>query len=107
MEQKISSIVGFHISLLILLFGVSFRRSERNKLFGIRTAYTLQSDENWNYVHDKASKPVILVSAAGLLVFALSLVIPDLRHEAVFFGILAAELCVLIGTVFIRRPQNP
>ena len=69
MENLIQSIAGFHISLLLLLFGIAFRKADRNKVFGIRTTYALQSDENWKHVHDKASKPVILVSALGLLIF--------------------------------------
>ncbi len=100
-----SALAGFHVSLLLLLFAFAFKKSDRNRVFGIRTAYTLESDENWRYVHHKAARPVMIASGLGMVFFAVSLFAPALQIPWLLWSVLGAEIAVLISMTFVRRPK--
>ncbi|HEX4924565.1 MAG TPA: SdpI family protein [Bdellovibrionales bacterium] len=104
MEDAILPFVGFHVSLIITALGFGLKYSERNRLYGIRTSYTLASDENWKYVHAKATKPTVIAGLAGIVVFASSYWIESLRSETAFWVVFAVQIGTLISTAFIRRP---
>lgn len=102
----VHALAGFHLSMLLLLFAFAFKNSERNRIFGIRTAYTLESDENWRYVHEKAARPVMIASGLGMAFFATSLFVPALRMPWLLWSVLGAEIAVLISMTFVRRPKT-
>ena len=63
------------IGVLFLVIGSQFGKVQRNYLLGIRTPWTLASDDTWNRTHKVGSKLFML---AGLVLLASSLIEPPL-----------------------------
>jgi len=97
-------IISFHISLLIFLFGLASKHTSRNYFFGIRTPYTLRSDENWKYVHKKLVRPVMIVGAGGMIASIAGFISPFFRTEMIFYTIIGIQILVLISFCFLKRP---
>lgn len=55
------------MSLMFMGLGRSMRDLPRNGMAGIRTPWTMASDEAWRISHQRASKIVVWFGAAGLL----------------------------------------
>lgn len=59
--------MGSAMSLMFMGMGRSMRDLPRNGLAGIRTPWTMASDQAWHIAHQRASKIIVWFAAAGLL----------------------------------------
>ncbi len=90
------------LGLLLAVLGNPLGKTTKNFFFGVRTPWTLASDEVWLRTRRLAGK---LFVAAGLLVFAASLAggsVPLLAAPIVLAGIVS----VVASFVFYRRIEG-
>jgi uncharacterized membrane protein len=98
MERWIFAALG----LLLAVLGNLFGKTTRNFFFGVRTPWTLASDEVWLRTHRLAGK---LFVAAGLLMFAASLAGGSVLLLVTPI-ILAGIVSVVASFVFYRRLEG-
>lgn len=99
---------AFVLSLLVLIFGLLFRRGmpkRRNGSFGIRIPATMRSDETWRFAHDLAGK---IMTPAGivlcLLTAALSCFSSGKVRQAANMAIpLSCVLVIIATTIYVAR----
>lgn len=90
------------LGLLLAVLGNLLGKTTKNFFFGVRTPWTLASDEVWLRTHRLAGK---LFVAAGFLVFAASLAggsVPLLAAPIILAGIVS----VVASFVFYRRIEG-
>lgn len=103
MTEIIYPIAGFHLSLLLALMSLAFRSSERGHAFGIRSRYTLASDENWRRVHDRAARPTLALAWVGMAVSIAAMGVPWLRGSETFAAVLGVQTASLIRFAMISE----
>lgn len=83
-------------ALFLIAAGNAMPKLRRNRLAGIRTSYSLRSDENWMRVHRMGGKVSVLCGTAMLAL----VVIPWLSHDVVVGASIAlfAMMCLLTLT---------
>lgn len=72
-EFEIVQAISPAIAVLFVAIGFLLERAERNWFVGIRTPWTLSSDEVWRHTHDRTAP---LFKAAGVVALG-GLVVPD------------------------------
>lgn len=81
-------------------------RVKPNYTFGIRTPWTLASEDNWRRTHRFAG-PVFVVAGAVMLVAAvLSTVVPDVSFWAGMAAVLVATLVVGVYSFLVWRRES-
>ena len=105
-EDYLVPILGAHLSLLIGLLSYACRFCNRNSLFGVRTPYTLKSDENWREVNDRVSRRVPPASVMAGLIAIAGFAFAPLRQPWALFLVLAVQLGAGAFAVLLGRPQR-
>lgn len=89
------------LGMLWISLGLVLPRVRRNPVLGIRTAWTLTSDENWARTHRVGGYTMTLGGVAGLLVVAL---FPGARASAFALTLfLTSALVPVVYSVFLAR----
>jgi uncharacterized membrane protein len=99
-EAKTSMALAFVIGgfgLFMIALGWSFKTCKRNNLIGIRTKWTLASEENWDKTHRFASS-VFNVGGAFLAIF------PYFLNLMIAAGVLLAAVLATIIYSYRQRP---
>lgn len=90
----VSALILFALGALMIALGNYLPRVRPNYTFGIRTPWTLASEDNWRRTHRFAG-PVFMAAGAVMLVSALlSAVAPDASFWVGMAAVLAATLVV-------------
>lgn len=89
------------IGLLIFYLGVLIRHAKRNWFVGIRTPWTLSSDEVWRKTHNVGSA---LFKAAGFIAI-LSYFMPDLALYLVMIPIFVTVLFLIIYSYVLYQKE--
>ena len=97
-------IIIFQLSFLIVVYGFASKDTDRNSFFGIRTFYTLKSDENWKYVHKKAARSMVIVGMTGIIISIAGFISPFFRTDMVFYITIGIYILVLVSLCFLKRP---
>jgi uncharacterized membrane protein len=84
------SLVIAGLSVFMIFMGYSLLHSQRNAWLGIRTPWTLASEENWNRTHRLAGHCFV---GAGFIMLPFFKYI----HPAVFFGVLFS---IIVAAIF-------
>jgi uncharacterized membrane protein len=95
--------ISLGLALLMVYIGFMLDKSKRNWFIGIRTPWTLSSDEVWDKTHALGSK---LFIAAGVVVF-IGTFIPGYRFVFVLVPVLAAALIPAVYSYFEFRKLRP
>ena len=92
------------ISILFIVIGIFLPKVKKNYFVGIRTPWTLYSEEVWNKTHQSAGKFFI---AAGIISL-FGLFLPKQSFIIIITAVLAAALISVIYSYFIFRkgPKN-
>ena len=88
-----ASILVF-LGAMFIFIGNYMPKTTRNRTIGIRTRWTITSDENWNATHRLAGKVFV---AVGVLCF-LAIPLPAVSLPFVFLTVILA--CAIIPTVY-------
>jgi len=89
---KMNFIVPWLVGLLFIVFGLNMGQIKPNWFIGIRTPWTLSSEEVWRKTHEVGGK---LFAGAGLLF----LIIPFLSATLIFSLIIILILIFVFGTL--------
>ena len=89
---SISSSVVVGVAIMLFAIGSLMKNSERNWFVGIRTPWTLSSDNVWRKTHILASKTF----AAAALILLLSAFLPEQAFILMFAAILIAALVPVV-----------
>lgn len=95
--------VSLGLAVLMVYLGFMLGKAKRNWFIGIRTPWTLSSDEVWDSTHALGSK---LFIAAGLIVLV-GTFIPEYRFLLVFLPVIAAALIPAVYSYFEFRKLRP
>ncbi len=102
----VSTVTLFALGALIIALGNYLPRVKPNYTFGIRTPWTLASEDNWRRTHRFAG-PVFVVAGAVMLVAAvLSTVAPDVSFWAGMASVLVATLVVGAYSFLVWRHES-
>jgi uncharacterized membrane protein len=91
---NVSSIVIWMISLMFIGLGVILPKLKRNFMFGIRTGWTMSSDEVWDKTHKLGG---ILFILLGVITILLLFVLP---LQTLFFTFIILTVLVAIILAF-------
>lgn len=91
---NVSLIVIAMVSIMFIWIGLTLPKLKRNFMFGIRTGWTLSSDEVWEQTHKFGGK---LFIALGILTIIL---LPILKIEIVFYIFIALLILLSLTLVF-------
>jgi uncharacterized membrane protein len=95
------SIVFVLIGLLFMALGNYFKVIKQNYFLGIKTPWTLESEEVWKLTHILAGKLWII---GGLLIVILSLIIPENINFYFFLSITAIiSIVPIVYSYFIFK----
>ena len=87
---NIAKIVLILVSLLFVLLGYVMMHSKRNYFLGIRTAWTLSSEEVWNKTHHIGGR---LFTIFGIAIIAISFLLkPEMTYTILIIGIILISL---------------
>ena len=105
-DLPVDRIVPFSVGLLFVIMGNQLGKSRSMYLVGIRTPWTLASEEVWIKTHRLGGKLMVL---GGLVMVAGAFVTLSARTEAILYGTVLA-IVVLVPIVYSyilwRREQN-
>ena len=102
----VSTIILFALGALMIALGNYLPRVRPNYSFGIRTPWTLASEDNWRRTHRFAG-PVFVVAGAMMLVSALlSAVAPEVSFWVGMVAILVATLVVGVYSFLVWRREG-
>jgi len=93
-DINVSYVVISMISLMFIGLGIILPKLKRNFMFGIRTGWTLSSDEVWDKTHKLGGILFILLGIAIILMLFF------LKLETLFFAFITLTLLVAIFLVF-------
>lgn len=96
-------LVGFSIGIVLMVIGNVLGKTRSNFLIGIRTPWTLSSDEVWNRTNRLAGR---LLVAAGALLFVIYPLVPDnWRIPIIIILVLIAALIPVIYSFLLWRRE--
>jgi uncharacterized membrane protein len=95
--------ISLGLGVLMVYIGFMMSKAKRNWFIGIRTPWTLSSDEVWDKTHALGSK---MFMAAGVIV-AIGTFIPDYRFIFVILPVLVAAIVPAIYSYFVFRNLRP
>lgn len=95
--------ISFGLGLLLIYIGFMMGKAKRNWFIGIRTPWTLSSDEVWDKTHALGSK---MFMAAGVIV-AIGTFIPSYRFIFVILPVLVAAFVPAAYSYFVFRNLRP
>jgi len=98
-EIKINYFILPAISLFFVLIGVFLPKVKRNYFVGIRTPWTIHSEETWNKTHKFAGKAFII----GGLISLLGIFISKYSFTIFITAILLASLIPVIYSYFVFK----
>ena len=101
---NISAAIIPGVALLLFVIGLLLKDSERNWFVGVRTPWTLSSDNVWKKTHLLASKTFMI---AGVILL-LSIFFPEYAFFAIIFVVLIAAIIPTIYSYFeYAKEKNP
>jgi len=86
-------------ALLFYFIGTMLEKSKRNWFMGIRTPWTLSSDEVWEKTHKQGSKLFKLTGFVGLL----GIVFPEQAFFLVIVPVLLTSFYLLVYSYFVYK----
>ncbi len=95
--------VSLGLAVLMVYLGFMMGKAKRNWFIGIRTPWTLTSDEVWDKTHALGSK---MFMAAGVIV-AIGTFLPQYRFVFVMLPILIAAIVPAAYSYFVFRDLRP
>ncbi|OUO35956.1 SdpI family protein [Olsenella sp. An290] len=102
----VSTAILFALGALMIALGNYLPRVKPNYTFGIRTPWTLASEDNWRHTHRFAG-PVFVVAGAAMLVAALlSSVAPEASFWVGMAAVLVATLVVGVYSFLVWRREG-
>ena len=102
----VSTVTLFALGALIIALGNYLPRVKPNYTFGIRTPWTLASEDNWRRTHRFAG-PVFMVAGAAMLVAALlSAVAPEASFWVGMAAVLVATLVVAVYSFLVWQREG-
>lgn len=102
----VSTIILFALGALIIALGNYLPRVRPNYTFGIRTPWTLASEDNWRRTH-RVAGPVFMVAGVATLVAALlSAVAPEASFWVGMVAVLLATLVVGVYSFLVWRREG-
>jgi uncharacterized membrane protein len=90
------------MSFLFIYIGVIFRNLKRNWFIGIRTAWTISSDEVWGKTHKLESKLFIISGLIALL----GIFFPDYMVWLILAPVIASSIVCIIYSYLEYRKKN-
>ena len=101
---NISAAIIPGVALLLFVIGLLLKDSERNWFVGVRTPWTLSSDNVWKKTHLLASK-TFMIAAVILL---LSIFFPEYAFFAIIFIVFIAAIIPAVYSYFeYAKEKNP
>ena len=101
---NISAAIIPGVALLLFVIGLLLKDSERNWFVGVRTPWTLSSDNVWKKTHLLASK-TFMIAAVILL---LSIFFPEYAFFAIIFIVFRAAIIPAVYSYFdYAKEKNP
>lgn len=88
------------VGVLLVVMGNYMGKIRRNWFFGVRTPWTLSSEEVWNRTHRLAGKLFIL---AGIVIAASSFVAKSVRVPLFFSAVVVMALAPIVYSYFLHR----
>lgn len=89
-------------AILFFYCGVLVQKSKRNWFIGIRTPWTLSSENVWNKTHNLGGK---LFKIVGLIIF-LGVIMPSYMFYFTFFPIIGASIFIIFYSYFEYRKEK-
>ena len=103
----VSTIILFALGALMIALGNYLPRVRPNYTFGIRTPWTLASEDNWRRTHRFAGPVFVAAGVVMLVAAALSTVAPDVSFWAGMAAVLVSTLVVgAYSFVIWRRAER-
>jgi len=96
-------LVGISMGIVLMVIGNVLGKTRSNFLIGIRTPWTLSSDEVWNRTNRLAGR--LLVTAGILLVIIYPLVPDDWRIPSIFILVATAALIPVVYSFLLWRRE--
>lgn len=97
---NVAGVFGLLMSAFWIAMGLVMPRVRRNPWIGIRTTWTLSSDENWAKTHRFSGQVFVATGAVGLLMALVGL------SSAVFVLIIASSIVCLLYSYMLAREQS-
>jgi uncharacterized membrane protein len=88
------------VGALMLVLGACLPRLESNWFIGVRTPWTLSSEESWRRTHRLAG---VLFATAGVLIIVLSVLWPHAGMWVILCTVFPAALASAISSYFVWR----
>lgn len=95
--------VSLGLAALMVYLGFMMGKARRNWFIGIRTPWTLSSDDVWDRTHALGSK---MFMAAGVIVF-FGAFLPEYRFLLIILPVLAAAIIPAAYSYFVFRKVRP
>lgn len=102
-DLPITRIMAVGVALLTVVIGTVLPQTKRNYFMGIRTPWTLASDEVWNATHQQAGQWFVAAGCIG----AIAGLVPDERGIFLSVGsLLFASIASVVSSYLIFRTQQ-
>jgi len=102
MRFNIMQLLSPAFGILICYTGVTLENAKRNWFIGIRTPWTMSSDENWSRTNKLGGK---LMKAAGIISF-FGIILPDYAIWLILVPIIVAALYPVVYSYFIYKGKK-
>lgn len=96
------------ISLLFLLIGIYLPKSKQNIMIGVRTKWTLSSEEVWQETHNLAGKLLIIFSVLSIFVSLLITDPDDMILVYLYFALLVIPMITvgIYSYIIYKKHKN-
>lgn len=105
-DLPVVNLIGVLIGALFMLIGNYAGKMRHNYVIGVRTPWTLASEEVWDKTH-RLYGPLMVLGGAGLFVSAIALRDPQQILVALLTAALAPALIATVYSIVISRPAKP
>lgn len=102
----VSTIILFALGALMIALGNYLPRVKPNYTFGIRTPWTLASEDNWRCTHRFAGPVFVAAGVVMLVAAALSTVAPDVSFWVGMVAVLVSTLVVGAYSFLVWRREG-
>ena len=96
-DIPVTHVISVSIGLMFVLLGNYFGKIKRNWLFGIRTPWTLSSEEVWNKTHRFSGYAFMI----GGVLIALASFLPEQYRLTIFIVSIATILIATVGYSYL------
>jgi uncharacterized membrane protein len=100
------NLIGVLVGALFMLIVNYAGKMRHNYVIGVRTPWTLASEEVWDKTH-RLYGPLMVLGGAGLFVCAIALHEPQQIMAALLAAALVPALIATVYSIAISRPPRP